>query len=151
MSRTTLLYGCRDSWEWDEMDKSRQTQLEKPMLQTVLFHPNWSNSTAGVRGTRVLNRQRCYWEITILERVFGTSMMTGIATKQARVHVDTFKDLLGEDKNSWGLNHKGFLWHAGEAKRYTEQFKESETTNIRTIEYGFTINWLGEVWMMTGT
>eukprot|EP00091_Calanus_sinicus_P013703 TRINITY_DN30428_c0_g1_i1.p1 TRINITY_DN30428_c0_g1~~TRINITY_DN30428_c0_g1_i1.p1 ORF type:complete len:123 (-),score=12.43 TRINITY_DN30428_c0_g1_i1:24-392(-) len=77
------------------------------------FHPNWSNGTAGVRGTRVLNGGRFYWEINVSQRIFGTSMMFGIGTRKARLHVDAFVNMLGEDENSWGLSHKGLLWHGG--------------------------------------
>ncbi len=34
-------------------------------------------------------------------------MMFGVATKKARLHVDAFVNLLGEDSQSWGLSHKG--------------------------------------------
>ena len=34
------------------------------ILQRIAhFHPNWSNGTAGVRGTRILNGGRFYWEV----------------------------------------------------------------------------------------
>ncbi len=34
-------------------------------------------------------------------------MMFGVATKRARLHVDAFVNILGEDNQSWGLSHKG--------------------------------------------
>jgi SPRY domain-containing SOCS box protein 3 len=33
-------------------------------------------------------------------------MMFGIGTKKARLHVDAFVNMLGEDESSWGLSHK---------------------------------------------
>lgn len=57
-------------------------------------------------------------------------MMFGIGTKKARVHANSFTNLLGEDKNGWGLSHKGLLWHDGEARTYTKRFKENEATTV---------------------
>lgn len=36
-------------------------------------------------------------------------MMFGIGTRKARLHVNSFTNLLGEDENGWGLSHKGKL------------------------------------------
>ena len=55
-----------------------QVRLYGPKQRIAHFHPNWSNGTAGVRGTRVLNGGRFYWEINVSQRIFGTSMMFGI-------------------------------------------------------------------------
>ena len=66
---------------------------------------------------------RFYWEINVSQRIFGTSMMFGIGTKSARLHVDAFVNMLGEDSRSWGLSHKGFLWNAGKQRPYTKPFR----------------------------
>ena len=39
--------------------------------------------------------------------------MFGVASASARLHVDAFINLLGEDEHSWALSHKGTLWHRG--------------------------------------
>jgi len=39
--------------------------------------------------------------------------MFGVASSSARLHVDAFINLLGEDEHSWALSHKGTLWHRG--------------------------------------
>jgi SPRY domain-containing SOCS box protein 3 len=57
-------------------------------------------------------------------------MMFGVGTKQARVHVDAFLNLLGEDDKSWGLSHKGFTWHDGKSELYTKPFRENVATTI---------------------
>ena len=101
-----------------------------PKQRIAHFHPNWSNGTAGVRGTRVLNGGRYYWEINVSQRIFGTSMMFGIGTKRARLHVDAFVNMLGEDEHSWGLSHKGLVWHAGRNKQYIKPFRENVATTI---------------------
>ncbi|XP_023211194.1 SPRY domain-containing SOCS box protein 3-like isoform X1 [Centruroides sculpturatus] len=125
-----LRYGCTDNWCWNRRDKSHEVRLYGPKLRTAHFHPNWSNGTAGVRGTRILNRGRYYWEVKVSQRIFGTSMMFGIGTKKARLHVDAFVNMLGEDGQGWGLSHKGLLWHNGEWRQYTKPFRENEATTV---------------------
>ena len=87
-----------------------------------------------MRGTRVLNGGRYYWEIAVYPRIYGTSMMFGIGTKKARLQASHlglgdelgwgWVNLLGEDEHSWALSHKGLLWHRGEHKQYTKAFTE---------------------------
>ena len=57
-------------------------------------------------------------------------MMFGIGTKRARLHVDSFVNMLGEDEQSWGLSHKGFLWSKGINRQYTQPFRENVATTI---------------------
>ena len=57
-------------------------------------------------------------------------MMFGIGTKNARLHVNSFTNLLGEDKSGWGLSHKGLIWHNGVAQHFTKRFKENEATTV---------------------
>ena len=57
-------------------------------------------------------------------------MMFGVGTHSARLHVDAFVNMLGEDSRSWGLSHKGFLWHAGKQRQYTNPFRENTATTI---------------------
>ncbi|XP_013777986.2 SPRY domain-containing SOCS box protein 3-like [Limulus polyphemus] len=125
-----LRNGCDDVWSWNRRDKSHEVRLYGFRMRTAQFHPNWSNGTAGVRGTRILNRGRYYWEVKVSERIFGTSMMFGIATKKARLHVEAFVNMLGEDDQGWGLSHKGLLWHNGEWRKFTKPFRENEATTV---------------------
>ena len=41
----------------------------------------------------------------------------------SRLHVDAFVNMLGEEETSWGLSHKGLLWHAGRHKTYIKPFR----------------------------
>ena len=125
-----LSTGCNDHWSWNKRDKSHEVYLYGSKQRIAHFHPNWSNGTAGVRGTKTLNGGRFYWEINISQRIFGTSMMFGIGTKKARLHVDGFVNMLGEDINSWGMSHKGLLWHGGKYRQYTKPFQENVVTTI---------------------
>ncbi|XP_025109848.1 uncharacterized protein LOC112573575 [Pomacea canaliculata] len=122
--------GCKVGWTWNTADKSHEVRLCGRRHSTALFHPNWSNGTAGVRGTRPLNGGVHYWEVRVSSRVFGTSMMFGVATARARLHVDAFVNLVGEDRESWGMSHKGLLWHGGRSRVYTAPFRENEATTI---------------------
>jgi len=129
-SPVPLSTGCEDHWSWNKNDKSHEVRLYGPKQRIAHFHPNWSNGTAGVRGTMVLNGGRFYWEINVSQRIFGTSMMFGIGTKKARLHVDAYVNMLGEDDHSWGLSHKGLLWHAGRHKLYIKPFRQNIATTI---------------------
>jgi SPRY domain-containing SOCS box protein 3 len=67
-----LVHACKDCWSWNVKDKSHEVRLSGPKNRISHFHPNWSNGTAGVRGTRMLNGGRYYWEINVSQRIFGT-------------------------------------------------------------------------------
>ncbi|PSN35452.1 SPRY domain-containing SOCS box protein 3 [Blattella germanica] len=133
MAALPLRHGCEDHWTWNRRDRSHEVRLYGPGFRVAHFHPNWSNGTAGVRGTRILNNGRYYWELRISQRIFGTSMMFGVGTKRARLHVDAFMNLLGEDEHGWGLSHKGSLWHGGRRTHYTKPFRENEATTVGVL------------------
>lgn len=128
-----LEYGCEDHWSWNRRDRSHEVRLYGPALRVAHFHPNWSSGTAGVRGNRALGSGRYYWELKVSQRIFGTSMMFGVATRRARLHANTFTNLLGEDNQGWGLSHKGLLWHAGKWAPFTKPFPENQPTTIGEI------------------
>lgn len=67
-----LLHGCGDVWTWSKQHRSPEVVLSGPALRTAFFHPNWSKGSAGVRGTKVMNNGRYYWEILVTKRIFGT-------------------------------------------------------------------------------
>lgn len=67
-----LRHGCVDVWNWSKTHRSPEVVLTGSTLRTAFFHPNWSKGTAGVRGTKVLNNGRYYWEIHVTNRIFGT-------------------------------------------------------------------------------
>lgn len=67
-----LMFGCEDTWTWNKRDRSQEVRLSGSSCRTVHFHPNWSKGTAGIRGNRILNNGRYYWEIRVSQRVFGT-------------------------------------------------------------------------------
>ncbi|RWS17683.1 SPRY domain-containing SOCS box protein 3-like protein [Dinothrombium tinctorium] len=129
-------FGCEDNWCWSSKYKSKEVRLYGADRRIVCFHPHWSNGTAGVIGTKALNTgpaARHYWEIQVSDRIFGTSMMFGIATRKTRLHVDSFINLIGENSHGWGLSHKGYIWHNGVWKYYCRPFRENEPTKVGVL------------------
>lgn len=122
--------GCEDNWTWSRRHRSKEIVLSGQNDRTVHFHPNWSKGTAGVQGKRPLNNGRFYWELHVSQRIFGTSIMFGIGTRKARLHANSFRNILGENEHGWGLSHKGVLWHKGVALMYTDRFKENQATVV---------------------
>lgn len=70
-----LQNGCIDIWCWSKKYRSPEVVLSGISMRTAFFHPNWSKGTAGVRGTKVLNNGRYYWEIHVTNRIFGTRLV----------------------------------------------------------------------------
>ena len=77
-------------------------------------------------------------------------MMFGIGTKSARLHVDAFVNMLGETDESWGLSHKGILWHGGHYRQYTKSFKENISTTIGKQIRIFVIRFINIIGMKVG-
>ena len=67
-----LQNACEDHWSWNTKERSHEIRLNGPKHRIAHFHPNWSNGTAGIRGTRILNKGRYYWEVNVSQRIFGT-------------------------------------------------------------------------------
>ena len=78
-----------------------------------------------MRGSKKLVNIRLHSKLN-----FIFSMMFGIGTKCARLHVDSFVNMLGEDEQSWGLSHKGYIWQKGTSMQYTTPFRENVATTI---------------------
>lgn len=134
-----LADSCDDDWTWNNHDRSHEAKLYGPRARTVLFHPGWSNGTAAVRGTKPLlapfqnGYKAYYWEIDVSHRVFGTSLMFGVGTKKADLHAGAFINLIGKDKNSWALNHKGEAWHDGCSYQFVKPFQENTPTTVSLL------------------
>jgi SPRY domain-containing SOCS box protein 3 len=70
-NHSLAIYGCDDKWAFSKRDRSQEVYLSND-YHTAHFHPNWSKGTAGIRGTRMLNKGRYFWELHVSQRVFGT-------------------------------------------------------------------------------
>lgn len=91
-----------------------------------------------------------YWEINI-EFVYGTgnnqtlfkrerisvfaAMMCGIGKKESKLLSPILFETLigGEDANSYGLSHKGYLYHGGPVRKYCETAKDREPLVIGVL------------------
>jgi SPRY domain-containing SOCS box protein 3 len=90
-----------------------------------------SKGTAAVRGNKAFTHGQHYWEVKLSD-VYGTSMMVGVGTKDAVLHTSNYEyvNLIGRDNNSWGLSHKGEIWHNGQKKKFCEPFFDSTVIGI---------------------
>lgn len=90
-----------------------------------------STGTAAVRGSKAFTHGQHYWEVK-LNDVYGTSVMVGVCTKKATLHTGNYEyvNLIGRDKQSWGLSHKGELWHNGQKKKFCEPFFDNTVIGI---------------------
>ena len=67
-----LVNGCDDNWSWIVKGKSRDiVRFYGSKRRIVEFHPLLSLGTEGVRGNRILNNARFYWEVIITRRDCG--------------------------------------------------------------------------------
>jgi SPRY domain-containing SOCS box protein 3 len=125
------------NWQWVINDENAQVLMSKSR-EAVMFHPVKGFGTTALRIDCPLKRNTyTYWQVTVAERVFGTSIMVGIGRTEAQTKSIGFVNLLGIDGNSWGLSHKGLLWHGNETKRYCNGFDECKTVRIGCLFNGF--------------
>jgi SPRY domain-containing SOCS box protein 3 len=123
-------------WDIDRNDKDVVVYANEP--QVVMFHPNKSFGTSAIRGDRPLRKNAfTYWQITVCDRIFGTSIMIGIGTKEAKTKSVGYLNLLGIDSNSWGLSHKGLIWNDNKSKSYTNAFDENKCVKIGCLFDGY--------------
>uniref|UniRef100_A0A5S6R4E4 SPRY domain-containing SOCS box protein 3 n=1 Tax=Trichuris muris TaxID=70415 RepID=A0A5S6R4E4_TRIMR len=129
---------CDDNWTWDTPEETTTSvHTYGQNGRTVLFHSNWSNGTVAIRGNRPLPKHgQYYWEIDVSHRVFGTSLMFGVGTAKASLHETRFVNLIGQDGHSWGLSHKGQIWHDGKGRQFTDPFIEYTPTTIGLLYNG---------------
>ena len=67
-----LVNGCDDNWTWIDKGKSRYIyRFYGSKRRIVEFHPLLSLGTEGVRGNRILNNARFYWEVIVTRRDCG--------------------------------------------------------------------------------
>lgn len=122
-------------WKWN-CHNSNTLLLNDPNI--VLIHPNKSYGTTAVKSDMPLKRNcYTYWEIDVSDRLFGTSIMIGLGNSKASLESNAFINLLGFDENSWGLSHKGKLWHNNNTKQYCDEFEENNSVTIGCLFDGY--------------
>lgn len=90
-----------------------------------------STGTAAVRGSKAFTHGQHYWEVKLSD-IYGTSVMVGVGTQNAVLHTSNYEyvNLIGRDSQSWGLSHKGELWHNGKKRQFCEPFFDSTVIGI---------------------
>lgn len=78
----------------------------------------------------VRNGNYYYWEVTVFDKTYGTSVMFGLCTKDQPLHVNDYCNLVGLDQNGWSLSHKGLIWHGGRHAQYSDVFPANQTVTI---------------------
>lgn len=120
-----------NKWYWDTKSKSECVSLTSNNANAYFFDNPYtiSRGTAGVRGNKPIESGVHYFEVLIKEPLYGTAIMIGVGTEDTKLHYDNFDyiNLVGKDKNSWGICHKGTLWHDGVSKKYCEPFFEKDS------------------------
>uniref|UniRef100_A0A1B6C1E4 B30.2/SPRY domain-containing protein n=1 Tax=Clastoptera arizonana TaxID=38151 RepID=A0A1B6C1E4_9HEMI len=119
-------------WAWDKTVTTAATLLSKQNRE-VRFHPGYSSGTAAVRGDAAFLHGRIYyWEIKMLTALYGTDVMVGIGTKNAKLDKFAYQfcSLLGSDKESWGFSYTGKLQHNGKSHFYGPPFGKGSVVGI---------------------
>lgn len=63
---------CDDNWIWNVKDKSFNiVRLYGSKRRIALIHPSYSCGSEGVRGNRILNNARFYWELNVSMKICG--------------------------------------------------------------------------------
>jgi hypothetical protein len=73
-----------------------------------------------------------YWEVNIA-KVYGTAMMVGIGRDCNLISPVSFENLIGQDSNSYGLHHKGQIYHNHTARSYCKEFTERREVTIGVL------------------
>lgn len=120
-----------ENWVWDGSSKPPEVELSSNYEAAYFYIDpvNESTGTVAVRGTKGFAEGEHYWEIIFLEPPVGTSVMVGVGTRKALLKSKRYQyiNLIGQDKESWGLSYKGQIWHNGVSKQYCEPFFDSAT------------------------
>ncbi|KXJ20468.1 SPRY domain-containing SOCS box protein 3 isoform X1 [Exaiptasia diaphana] len=123
----------KEHWTWDKNNRSPDVYL---CLDNRLacFHTDpvtMSTGTAAVRGNKAFTHGKHYWEVKLSD-IYGTSVMVGVGTKNAALHTGNYEyvNLIGRDKQSWGLSHKGEIWHNGIKTKFCDPFFDATVIGI---------------------
>ncbi|XP_031554497.1 SPRY domain-containing SOCS box protein 3-like [Actinia tenebrosa] len=123
----------KEDWTWDTDNRSPDVFLCLDN-KIACFHidpVDMSTGTAAVRGNKAFTHGQHYWEVKLSD-VYGTSVMVGVGTKDAVLHTNNYEyvNLIGKDSQSWGLSHKGEIWHNGKKRKFCEPFFDSTVIGI---------------------
>jgi SOCS box./SPRY domain. len=120
-----------DNWKWNYLDCSDGVRLDDPDSRVASFHANLNHDLVGVRGTRVLNNGRYYWELQVTSSSVVARTLFGIATKKMPLDLVYFPETM--PNKGWFLTHVGLLWHSGEFSNYKGRFLHHFETPIGVL------------------
>lgn len=126
---------CEDIWGWDRIHpvenacttnccfylsiNNTRTILFGSEQRNVLLNSNNSYHTVAIRGNKILNGGKFYWEIISPNDFYGTSNQFGICTEEASLYDSNYTVLIGKDIHGWALNYTGFIHHNGQEQLYS--------------------------------
>lgn len=96
----------RDNWTWNQHDHSPEIQLDEDGLRVTKSKPH-PTTISGVRGTRVLNGGRHYWEIQVTHP--DLAAIFGVSTKEAPLEVFSGGKNDTGKWTTWGMTCMGNL------------------------------------------
>ncbi|CAD5221824.1 unnamed protein product [Bursaphelenchus okinawaensis] len=114
-------------WTWLHKANQALSSIEAQFTEnSVEFHPNYAYGTASAFGNYPLTSSTvCYWELRV-PYIYGTSVMFGIGSLGTPIKLaNQFDNLLGLN-GSYGLSHKGILYHNEEERVYCKEFEENQ-------------------------
>jgi len=134
----------RVNWNWS--DSNDEAVVLSDDKKTVVLHPECEScfETDAVRGDKPLRLKAfTYWEVTVLNNanLNGTSVQIGIGNQKAKVNTIGYLNLLGMDKNSYGLTHDGQVWHSGRPRNFCSAWSKDiagQAITIGCLFNGFT-------------
>lgn len=128
-----------DNWKWSRRLSKNQSPNDAHFLgKSVVFHPHYAWGSIAARADKRLTRNTiAYWEIHV-PNVYGTSMMFGIGTKNAKIIAPiSFEHLLGgTDGQSWGLAHDGKTRYNGKEEQFCPPFGDHKSSRIGILFNG---------------
>ena len=115
-----------EHWKWSGKMSGGDILIGTPAKRRIIFNPIYANGTTAIRGDKNLGGSKHYFELYFRNGSFGTSTMIGMSDEVAEMTNDSFVQLLGQDKHSWGIDIR-----TGEAISNGERYK---STALRTPE-----------------
>lgn len=148
---------CEDEvfeWCWSDTHHGREVTVHSDKHK-LTFHPNGSNHSSAIRGTKILRKNmENYFEVELSSPFYGHVRQVGIGTEHTPLENNTydFSPLIGKDTSSWGVNYDGRKFHRSTSDKYISIDPEKYDT-IRigvlydsyygTLSYKFNGKWSG--------
>ncbi len=107
-------------WCWSDAHHGREVSIHTDKHK-ITFHPNNSNCTSAIRGTKILRKNmEHYFEVEMHSPFFGHARQIGIGSEHTELENNSldFSPLIGKDQSSWGVNYDGTKFHAGKKDKY---------------------------------